>query len=61
MIKEKFTTLATAVSGMIGIEVVNQVPTDPTFYSELFKILLQIIIAIISLFKLLKSQKDESK
>jgi hypothetical protein len=57
MYKDKISILATAAFGTGGIEIIHSIPTDPSFYSELFKLLLQIIIAIISIIKLVKSNK----
>lgn len=54
----KITTALTSITGIAGIEVAHNIPLDPSFYTELFKILLQIVIAIITLIKLLKSKKS---
>lgn len=55
----KLSTILASVTSIGTIEVVNSIPTDPSFYTELFKLLLQIIIAIVTIFKLLKKQKNE--
>jgi hypothetical protein len=55
----KLNTILTVLAADGAIEVTNLIPFDPTFYSELFKLLLQIIIAIIGILKLLK--KDDKK
>lgn len=53
-------TLAVGTASVTGIEVVSDIPTDPSFYTDLFKILLQLVIAIITLFKFFKDNKNKN-
>jgi hypothetical protein len=59
MYKDKISIIVTTILSVGGIEIIHSIPTDPSFYSELFKLLLQLIIAIISIIKLLKSNKNK--
>jgi hypothetical protein len=58
---EKLSHALIGISGIGGIQLLDVIPTDPTSISDILKIVGQLVIGIVTLWKMLKKNSEKTQ